>query len=302
MLEDSNHPGSSTASTPSQGDWSPKRNPSVAEWVRANWKWKTLLPCPERAADTPTSSTERSEPVATQEAAATASHADASAGQRVQPRVVATYTYTTPAGTVLYQVQRLAPKGFRQRRPDPDQAGGWIHNIQDVPRVLYRSDLLAGAKPGARVFVVEGEKDVDRLVTLCLLATTSPMGSGKWREEFGAALAGLDVVILPDNDAPGRKHAEQVARSVRPHARSVTILDLPLQVEGEDVSDWLDGYGGTPEALMDLVASAQPWAPQAAEDGVAHNRAPPRPRRRLRTWRRRAPGEPPVVVTMPGRT
>src|SRR5262245_61201710 len=45
--------------------------------------------------------------------------------------LVATYNYTDENGTLLYQVCRVAPKDFRQRRAD----GSW--NMRGVRRVLY---------------------------------------------------------------------------------------------------------------------------------------------------------------------
>src|SRR5262245_12202165 len=49
--------------------------------------------------------------------------------------IVAKYDYTDPDGKLLYQVLRLEPKDFRQRRPDGN--GGWIWKL-DERRVLYR--------------------------------------------------------------------------------------------------------------------------------------------------------------------
>src|SRR5262249_33485356 len=56
-------------------------------------------------------------------------------------RIVATYPYTDAAGTLLYEVVRLEPKSFRQRRPDG--RGGWVWSVKDCKRVPYRlSDML----------------------------------------------------------------------------------------------------------------------------------------------------------------
>src|SRR4051794_14313582 len=41
-----------------------------------------------------------------------------------QPRIVAAYDYPDENGELLFQVVRLEPKDFRQRRPDG--RGGWI--------------------------------------------------------------------------------------------------------------------------------------------------------------------------------
>jgi hypothetical protein len=65
-------------------------------------------------------------------------------------------------------------------------------------------------------------------------------GSGKkWTADLGAYFKGRHVCILPDNDTPGRKHAEHVARSLASIAASVRIVELPTLPKGGDVSDWL---------------------------------------------------------------
>ena len=125
----------------------------------------------------------------------------AAAGQRrdgYKRRIVAKYGYTDATGVLLYQVLRLEPKGFRQRRPDGN--GGWIWEL-DQRRVPYRwPDLLK--YPDGTVFFCEGEKDADRVAGLGYCATT--VAAGKWTEECVTALAGRDVIILEDNDNTGR--------------------------------------------------------------------------------------------------
>jgi len=154
--------------------------------------------------------------------------------------IVATYDYRDADGALLFQVCRLDPKTFRQGQPN----GTW--NIKNISRVLYRlPELVAGraATDGQppRIYICEGEKDVDRLRHQWgLSATCNPGGAGKWRCEFDQYLTGFDVVILPDNDVAGRGHAQQVARSLALIAASVRILELPGLPEGGDVSDWLD--------------------------------------------------------------
>lgn len=170
--------------------------------------------------------------------------------------VVATYDYKNSAGRLVFQVLRYRPKDFRQRRPDG--AGGWIWNLDGVQRVLYRLPELLAADPATIAFVVEGEKDADRLHSLGLLATTNAQGAGKWRPAYAEALRGRPVVILPDNDAPGEAHAQDVARSLFGVAASVKAVNLPGLPAKGDVSDWLQD-GHTVAELQDLCKAAPEW-------------------------------------------
>lgn len=174
---------------------------------------------------------------------------------KARRRIGRTYDYADEAGELLFQVVRYEPKDFRQRRPDPDAPGGWIWKLNGVRRVLYRLPELLAANPAQPVFVVEGEKDVDHLRTLGLVATTSPQGAGKWALSDRGALAGRDVVVLPDNDETGRKHAHEVARDLAGKAASVRVVKLPDLPNKGDVSDWL-ANGGTADGLLQLAAIA----------------------------------------------
>jgi putative DNA primase/helicase len=173
--------------------------------------------------------------------------------------VVATYDYRDTNGKLLFQVCRTADKRFFQRRPDGK--GGWVNGLGKVKPILYRlPEVLQAVERGEMVFIPEGEKDVNNLVQLGLAATTSPMGAGKWRDYYSEHLKGAKAVILPDNDEPGRKHAQQVAQSLYGKAVSVRVLELPELAEKGDVSDWLTA-GGTKDELLRLAAECPEWRP-----------------------------------------
>ncbi|MBU8913305.1 MAG: hypothetical protein KOO61_04725 [Spirochaetales bacterium] len=172
---------------------------------------------------------------------------------------VTRYDYRDAGGDVLYQVVKSPGKIFWQQRPDGK--GGWIKNLKGVPRVLYNLPGLI-ARPDDRVFIVEGEKDADRLASIGLLATTSPGGAGKWTAAYAETLLGRDVVILPDNDIQGRTHAQDVAKSLSGKATSVRTVQLPGLPEKGDISDWLDN-GGDGEKLEALVDETEPIVNEA---------------------------------------
>jgi len=174
-------------------------------------------------------------------------------------RIVATYAYTDKTGEVLFEVCRKEPKGFVQRRPDDN--GKWIYNLKGVRRVLYHLPELLNADRDAVVWIVEGEKDVERLASLGFVATCSPGGADKWRQDYNEFFSGRDVVIIPDNDEAGRNHAKSVGEALQRIAASVTIVELPdVPPDGGDVSDWLS-QGHTKEELLALVEDTPDWIP-----------------------------------------
>lgn len=168
-------------------------------------------------------------------------------------RSIAIYEYKNAQGDLLFQVLKYpAPppknKTFRQRRPDGK--GEWIWNLEGVTPVPYRlPQLLSGCDP---IFIVEGEKDVESLRDLGLTATCNPMGAGKWKSIYDRYFGGSDVVIIPDNDEPGRNHGKQVARSLKGIAKSVRVVELPyLLVNGDNVP--MPEHGDVSDLLSSLT-------------------------------------------------
>ena len=173
--------------------------------------------------------------------------------------ISAEYAYRDEGGAHLYDVVRFAPKDFRQRRAD----GTW--KMAGVRRVLYRLRELQGQ---TIAYIVEGEKDADRLRAIGLPSTTNAGGAGKWRDDYTAQLkaAGVEsIVVLPDNDAPGRQHAATVAATCHAAGLKVKIVELPKLPEKGDVSDWID-VGHTRKELVALVKATPLYTPAAAPD------------------------------------
>lgn len=187
-------------------------------------------------------------------------------------KIVATYDYVDEAGEMVFQVVRLEPKTFRQRRratPADDQAkvkDGWIWSVKGIRQVPYRlPDLLEAVSLEKPIFVVEGEKDVETLARLGITATCNAMGAGKWPEGMADHFRGADVIHLSDNDDAGREHTGLVAAALKEVAARQRVLDLPGLPPKGDVSDWI-GAGGTADQLWQLVeARARPWTGERAK-------------------------------------
>lgn len=169
---------------------------------------------------------------------------------------VDTYDFVDASGNLLYQEVRYEPKDFRLRRPNPDKPGEWTYSVKGIKRVPYRLPELAAAET---VYVCEGPKDCNRLAGHGLTATCNAGGAGKFGRDWRHYFEKKNVVILADNDDPGRAHAEDVAHAVSESAASVKVV-TPSEKEKGDASDFLDA-GGTVEQLIEMVAAADAWKP-----------------------------------------
>ena len=189
------------------------------------------------------------------------------APSQIARRVVAEYCYTDECGELLFVKVRYEPKDFALKRPDG--RGGWIRRLGKTRRVLYRlPEIVAAIREGKTVFVVEGEKDADRLAHLGMAATCNFDGAAKegqrtkWRPEYGDVLAGADVVIIADRDEAGLAHARAAAADLAGKAKSVAVVQAVLDDAHADVSDHLDA-GFTLNQLVPV--KAEPAAVTAGE-------------------------------------
>ncbi|MFO0857075.1 MAG: DUF3987 domain-containing protein [Phycisphaerales bacterium] len=140
-----------------------------------------------------------------------------------------------------------------------------------APRPLYLLPELLAAPEEVRVFVTEGEKAADAARTLGLLATTSSHGAEAAAKSDWSLLKGRDVVVLPDNDAPGERYATGVVQlATAAGAKSVRIVRLKdlwnEMPDGGDVDDLLQQRGEALEKLRtDIEALVSESAPEVID-------------------------------------
>lgn len=178
-----------------------------------------------------------------------------------QHKLTAVYDYKDAAGVLVYQVVRFqgpTTKDFKQRKPDG--RGGFTWKLDGVARLPYRLPELVDRQA---IYIVEGEKDVETLWAKGLPATCNSGGAGKWRDSETQAIKNIGVkrvIILPDNDGPGRKHADDIAKQMKANAIAFTIVALPGLSTHGDVSDWF-ANGHQVAELEEL--SAKPYIVQS---------------------------------------
>jgi AAA domain len=176
-------------------------------------------------------------------------------------RISRTFDYLDEAGNLLYQVIRddlpNGKKEFKQRRPDGH--GGWLWNLQDTRRVLYRLRHVLQETQSLIVFH-EGEKTVEAAVAAGLPGchTTTAGGAKAPRHTDFSPVRGRDVVIVPDNDKTGEDYMRDVAElATAAGASSVKVLRLPNLPAKGDAVEWLQA-GGTSEQFAALLEQAEP--------------------------------------------
>jgi hypothetical protein len=151
---------------------------------------------------------------------------------------------------------RVGESGKTYRLYKVDTDGKRYPTLGDARIVPYKLPELLDAKTAGRIiYLAEGEKAVDALMSLGVVATTAHSGAGHWPEAITEYFAGANVVILPDNDLSGWSYARKAAEAILPIAKAVKVVDLGLQEQGDDAYEFIEAGGGRAE-LAALVKAA----------------------------------------------
>lgn len=185
-----------------------------------------------------------------------------------------------------------------------DGSLSWRWQGLPEPRPLLRLDELA-SRQAVPVVLCEGEKAADAAVELLPghVATCWPNGTNSWQKADFAPLSGRDVLLWPDNDAPGLKCMEALAEHLlQLGAASVRVVALTVfgqrpgldgdrptfapggeWAEGDDAADalakgWTAAHLAELERTGELFALAPAAAPAApAKPGKARAGSKPAP-------------------------
>lgn len=190
----------------------------------------------------------------------------AATAQRLKGKEASRYAYHHADGKpAFWQVRFDLPGGKKTFRPFHQNETQCFCEGNPITsgRPLYRLPVIDKHRSEAAsqwVLLCEGEKCAEQAVSLGFQATTSSHGSQSADGTDFSPLAGLKIVLIPDNDQAGEKYIadvqEQLARlDPRP---TVKILRLPGLSEGEDLIEWSE-RGGTADQLIGLIEKAPEW-------------------------------------------
>ncbi len=185
------------------------------------------------------------------------------------------WTYRDRDGNEIALVTRYdegngsSKKKFHQYRVGDD--GQWIEGAP-TPLPLYGLDSLPKSDSNKKIYVFEGEKCTTAAHHLGLSALTSMMGSCQAQYGDWSILAQYrhvtEFILIPDNDAPGRKYIETVYQEIKkacPNAK-IFICELVGKDKGDDLVDWIqqnpnappewDGFGQIDEPYSEYLLLA----------------------------------------------
>ncbi len=196
-------------------------------------------------------------------------------------KLVGRWDYHDADGRHVFSEVRFPPPRPGERKIYHQVAlaadGTWFHGLPPAPRAIYRLPAVLAAD--GPIFVAEGCKAAEALVSLGLNATTSPNGAESAGKADWSPLRGRRVVILPDRNEVGERYAADVADlALRAGAESVVVVRLadlwPGLPEGGDAFDWVEAHDAVEavdlrEALEAMVAKAEPVAAAVDDDDDA---------------------------------
>lgn len=170
------------------------------------------------------------------------------------------YSYKDEHGHELYRKIRIEPGSNGKAKDffyEHIENGQTIKNLKGCRKVLYRlPELFKAISNNEPIFLVEGEKDVDKLYACGLTATTS-LDSLSWPDEFTRLLTDADIVILYDMDKTGFERRDLLCQKLNGRVRRLRVVTLPgleyQESHGKDISDWL-ASGNTSTRLLEILA------------------------------------------------
>jgi hypothetical protein len=182
-------------------------------------------------------------------------------------KLIAEHIYRDEKNEPYLRVRKcLDEKGKKQYPQSYWDGGQWVKGKPKGPKIPYLLSQLLATPLTTTIYLVEGEKDADSLAKLGFVATTTSEGAAaKWAKGLTPYFKDRHVIILPDSDKPGRKHANKVAKAINGVAASLKVVDLfSERTDGSDVSNYLetDRVGAK---FIKLCKDAPYWDP-AADD------------------------------------
>ena len=173
---------------------------------------------------------------------------------REKRKIEAVYNYVSTNGEYAYTKIRLEGKKM---------LFGMLNNERFEYGLKGRSkkefNAIFGSIPRIKeaiernepIFIPEGEKDVNTLIKKGY-AAFSCGGANDWNKNVSELCNGAEVIILADNDDPGKKLAATIEKDLKGISKSVKIIVPMPDTPKADITDYFEA-GHTVEEFENLI-------------------------------------------------
>lgn len=174
---------------------------------------------------------------------------------REKRKIEAVYNYVSCNGQYAFTKIRLEGKKLLY---------GILENERfsyGLPRNTPRKSLKAiygsvqalnkAISEGKPIFIPEGEKDTDTLTKQGYISFTYG-STNDWQADFAELVKGADVVILADNDEPGKAVADTILRDIQSVVKSAKIIVPMPDIPKADISDYFQA-GHTKQEFEQMI-------------------------------------------------
>ena len=169
------------------------------------------------------------------------------------------YIYKDENDLPVYMVERTfngTGKTFKQYTIKGESLNP---GIKGIPRLPYRLPEIVNHDV---IYICEGEQAADAMWLYGYPATCNSGGANNWDSNLNPYFTDKTVIIIPDNDEPGRKHALQVAEHLHSTAKTIIIANICSGLK--DKADMVDWFQANPRKLHnvgELVSGIEAWEP-----------------------------------------
>lgn len=173
---------------------------------------------------------------------------------REKRKIEAVYNYVSTNGEYAYTKIRLEGKKmlFGMLKDERFEYGLKGRSKKEFNAIFGSIPRIKEAiERNEPIFIPEGEKDVNTLIKKGY-AAFSCGGANDWNKNVSELCNGAEVIILADNDDPGKKLAATIEKDLKGISKSVKIIVPMPDTPKADITDYFEA-GHTIEEFENLI-------------------------------------------------
>lgn len=161
------------------------------------------------------------------------------------------YQYYDAAGNLLCRKVKMPDKKMWFERYEGND---YIPGLNGMTIPLYNLRKVLECKADEWIYLCEGEKDAESMCARGYVGTTNHAGAKSWAPHLTEQLKDKRVIIIPDNDEPGRKRVALLTKALSGVVKELSVFMPPGVPEHGDITDWLNSGGDPAQIQVEATA------------------------------------------------